>query len=233
LKLFSPLIGLGLCLGLSSCSLVNQSLDPDTIYRRDIVVTINGEKFVGTGVPKRSDKYEMEIKAKGVINMMTISTCHREVQMEFKDPGWFQKGNIQKWTYTPVKGIEDVKGCMMEIGAFEKGKGRHGWAAIDFLNGFETVPATLQCDGGTKQVGPVSICQAKFGLVQKIIFDRRMKVAPDRDECKVLRTDPGETFEKVYTFQMPQEECTYYFGDKDGKFHRLTLIGYQSILVRD
>lgn len=223
------IMGLGLCLGFFSCaSMVNQDLDPDTIYRRDIVVTINGEKFVGTGVPKKADKYEMEIKAKGVINMMTISTCHREVQMEYPDPSWFQKGNVQKWTYVPVKGIEDVKGCMMEIGSFEKGKGRHGWAAIDFLNGFESVPATLQCDGVTRSVGPVSICQAKEGLVQKIIFDRRMKVAPDRDECKVLRTID----EKTYTFQMPSEECTYYFGDIEGKFHRLTLIGYKSILVR-
>ncbi len=223
------LMGLAL-LGLFSCSsLVTQELNPDVIYRRDIEVTINGQRFIGTGVPAKADKYEMIIKARGVINMLTISTCHREQQFEFKDPTWFQKGNVAKWVYVPVRGIEDSKGCMMEIGAFEKKKGRHGWAAIDFLNGFESVPATLQCDGVTRAVGPVSICQAKFGLVQKIIFDRKMKVAPDRDDCKVLRTID----EKTYTFQMPDKECTYYFGDINGKFHRLTLIGYQSILVRD
>lgn len=219
------LIALFLC----SCSLVNQSLNPNIVYRRDIEVTVNGQHFVGTGVPARADKYQMVIKAKGVINMLTITTCHREEQLEFKDPNWFQKGNTVEWVYVPVKGIEDGKGCMMEIGAFEKTKGRHGWAALDFLNGFESVPATLQCDGVSRSVGPVSICQAKSGLVQKIFFDRRMKVAPDRDECKVFRTID----EKTYEFQMPNNtECTYYFGDKDGKFHRLTLIGYNSILVR-
>lgn len=225
----TTVFGLAL-LGLFSCaSLVDQRINPDIIYRRDIEVTINGKTFYGTGVANRADKYEMTIKARGVINMLTISTCHREHQFEFKDPSFFQKGNVVTWTYIPVKGIEDVKGCMMEIGAFEKNKGRHGWAAIDFNNGFESVPATLMCDGQIRNVGAVSICQAKYGLVQKIVFDRRMKVAPDRDECKILRT----LDEKTYTFQMPDAECTYYFGDENGKFHRLTLIGYQSILVRE
>ena len=64
MKIFFPL-SLGICLGFFSCaSMVHQDLDPDTIYRRDIVVTINGEKFIGTGVPKKADKYDMEIKAK-------------------------------------------------------------------------------------------------------------------------------------------------------------------------
>lgn len=213
---------------LSSCSLVSQSLDPDTIYRRDIEVWINDQYFKGIGVPKKADKYEMIIRAAGVINMMTITTCHREEQFEFKDPGWFKKGNVQRWTYVPVKGIEDVRGCMMEIGVFEKKEGRHGWAAIDFLDGFEKVPATLQCDGRTQKVGPVSICQAKAGLVQKISFDRRMLVAPDRDECKVFRTND----QKEYEFQMPSGECTYYFGSKEREFHRLTLIGYSGVLIR-
>jgi len=229
---FGTLVILALCL--SSCSMVNQSIDLNIIYRRDIEVTINGERFAGTGVPKKADKYDMVIRAKGVINMLTITTCHREVQIEYGNPGWFAKGNEVKWTYVPVRGVEDRKGCMMEIGAFEKKKGRHGWAAIDFTNGFESVPATTQCDGFTKVVGSVSICQAKRGLVQRIWFDRRMKVAPDRGECKVFRTDAGEdTYEKLYYFQMPDTECTYYFGDKDGKFHRMTLIGYDSILVRE
>lgn len=220
------LIALFLC----GCSTVGQTLSPDVIYRRDIEVTINGQHFVGTGVPAKADKYEMEIRAKGVINMLTIKTCHREEQFEFKEPNWFQKGNTQKWTYIPVKGLEDGKGCVMEIGAFEAKKGRHGWAMLDFYDGFTGVPATLQCNGERRNVGPVSICQAPSGLMQKIIFDRVMLVEPDRDECKVFRT----TDEMTYEFQMPDNtECTYYFGDKDGKFHRLSLIGFSSVLVRE
>lgn len=220
---------LSLFLFLCSCSLVDQRLNPDVVYRRDIEVNINGVDFEGTGVPARAEKYDMVIKSPGTISMFTVTTCHRVVQFE-PQTSLFKRGDTVKWSYVPTKGIEDLKGCMMEIGVFDAKHGKHGWAAIDFMNGFETVPATLQCDGQTRAVGPVSICQAQSGLVQKIIFDRRMKVAPDRDECKVFRT----VDEKMYTFQMPENtECTYYFGSKEGEFHRLTLIGFSSLLVRD
>jgi hypothetical protein len=214
----------------TSCasSLVKQELDPDVIYKRDIGLTINGVAYKGIAVPAPAASYILDISGKGTINMLTITTCHREHQFEF-DPGYFKKGHTLRWTYTPVKGIEDKRGCMLEIGAYEKTKGRHAWGMIDFQTPTETVPAKMNCDGTARAVGPVSICQSKAGLLQKIEFDRRMKVAPDQEQCKVMKT----VDEKTYEFITPKGECTYYFGDIDGKFHRLTTFGYENILIRE
>ncbi len=32
---------------------------------------------------------------------------------------------------------------------------------------------------------------------------------------------------------MPRGECTFYFGTKDGRLHRHTTLGYESVFVRD
>lgn len=221
-----------LALSFAGCSNVNQSLNPDTYYRRDIKVTVNGVKFKGVGVPLPASKYEMEIESKGVINMLTITTCHREVQIEQDDPGWFEKGNKVKYTYIPVSGLEDGKSCLMEIGVFEQKKGRHGWALLDFRVGPESVQAELTCDGKKEKTAPVSICQSREGLLQRIKFDRKMKVLPDleKPQCTVMETsDSGFT----YDFLAAPGECVYYFGDQNKNFHKLTVAGFQSILIRE
>jgi hypothetical protein len=214
---------------LSSCaSLVSQRLSPDVFYKRDMRMKINGKDYVGVAVPPRADSYEIEIETVGDINMLTVTSCHREQVFEEPTKGWFKAGNKFKYSYRPVKGVEDGRGCLLDIGSYERNKGRHQWASVDFVTMTETVPATLTCDGEVRQAGPVSICQAKAGLVQRIRFDRPMRVSPD-EGCKVMATAD----EFVYEYEMPRSECTFYFGDKDGNFHRLTTLGYESIFVRD
>jgi len=220
-----------LALFISGCaSLVNQELNPDVFYKRDIQLEINGVKFLGVAVPKRADKYEIKIKARGKIDMLTVTSCHREFVIE--DPT-VMPGTSRSFsfTYVPIKGIEDGRGCLLDIGAFEKKRGRHSWATIDFETETENLPAILKCNGEKWDTNPssVSICQGKTGLIQKIRFDHRVKVSPDTEMCNVMKTED----EMTYTYVMPRGECTYYFGDKYGNFHRHTTIGYESILIRE
>jgi hypothetical protein len=215
---------------LAGCaSLPNQKLNPAVFYKRDVQLNINGENFVGVGVPaKDATGYKIKLKAAGKIDLLTITSCHRELTFEKPSQGWFKDGRSFEYFYKPIPGVEDGRGCLLDIGAYEQGKGRHSWATIDFEDGFEQLPAILSCSGERKAVGPVSICQAKSGLFQTIEFKEKVKVAPS-DECNVLKTKD----ELTYEFEMPTGECTFYFGTKSKKYHRLTTHGYEEILIRE
>lgn len=215
---------------LTSCaSLTNQKLDPEVFYRRDMKMTINGVPFIGVAVPARAEVYEIEIETVGDINMLTVTSCHREDVFEEPTRGWFKKNNRFKYTYRPLKGIEDGRGCLLDVGSYERTKGRHAWGTVDFVTATETLPAITTCDGVVLKTGPVSICQAKAGLTQRIRFDQPMKVSPDKGCEANMRTENGLLFE----YEAAKTECTYYFGSKDGKWHRHSVFGYESIFVRD
>ena len=215
---------------LTGCQIPQQRLDPNIIYRRDIQFEINGQEFDGVAVPKRAKEYDIKLKAKGQIDVLTIRSCHREDVFN-KPKGGFFGGQSKKfeYKYIPVEGIETGNGCLLDIGAFEEKKGRHGWGVVDFEAGVENLPATLKCDGKEYNTNPksVSICQAREGSLQEIIFDHKVKVSPDKG-CEVMETKD----EMTYIYQIAKGECTYYFGDKYGNFHRLTTIGYSGILIR-
>lgn len=210
------------------CSSVQQSLDPNVFYKRDIQLEINGEKFDGYGVPKRANSYEIKIRAQGVIDMLTITSCHREESIETPHKFW-ESGKSYVYNYTPIHGIEDGSGCLLDIGAYEKIKGRHSWGTIDFQTERETLSAQTLCGGQYTAYSGVSACQSKYGLIQKINFDERVKVSPDGARCNVMMTSN----EKEYTYTMPKGECTYYFVTKAGKIHRHTTLGYEGILIRE
>lgn len=213
---------------LISCSLINQKLDPNIYYKRDIRLVINGVEFDGIAVPKKSDVYKIKVKARGIIDMITIRSCHREITYEEPSKGWFSSGKTFEFEYRPIKGIEDGRGCYLDIGTYEKSKGRHGWALIDFESAEETVKAELKCNGEKRAVGPVSICQAHSNTIQKIQFDHKVKVSPDSPKCSVMQSDD----EMGYRYLIPPGECVYYFCDRLGYCHRHTTLGYDGLLVR-
>jgi hypothetical protein len=222
--------GIALSLALTSCaSLTNQKLDPEVFYKRDMRMKINGVEYRGVAVPPRSEVYDFELETVGDINMLTVTSCHREDVFEEPTKGWFKANNKFKYSYRPLKGIEDGRGCLLDIGSYERTKGRHSWATVDFVTATETLPATITCDGVVLKTGPVSICQAKAGLTQRIRFDQPMKVSPDKWCEANMRTENGLLFE----YEIPDGECTFYYGAKDGRLHRHSTLGYRQIFVRD
>lgn len=227
--LFFLLLVLTIAAFFIGCSTVAQRLDPKVHYRRDIDLVINGEKFEGVAVPKPSERYEIKIRMKGgaEANMLTITTCHREIVMDEPKTGFFARNTVT-YNYQPIKGIEDGTGCLIDIGAYNK-EGRHAWATIDLVSRLDTLSAMVKCNGDSTSAGGVSICQAKTGLIQKVSFPERVKVSPDNEHCNVMKSADGQNFEYV----IPRGECSFYFGTKDGKFHRHTSMGYESILIRE
>jgi len=218
-------------LGLSACTSVPQQLDPKIFYKRDMVLKVNGFVGEGTLVVPKSEEYKMEVNAKGVLDMFTLESCHRETSKEDAgEPGLF--GNKKKVVidYRPVAGLEDTGSCPVFFGGYERKAGRHSWGVLDFETDKEKLPAVVRCNGSEYNSRGVTICQSKAGLLQEIIFPVAVE-ASSLDECKMQPSKDGQTFR----YEMPRKECVFNFMEKAAphREHRLTTFGYESILIRD
>ena len=212
-----------------SCStLIDKKLDANKYYRRDIKIIVNGETFIGYGIPKKADSYKIKLIAHGKIDEVVFTTCHRVRTFLNKKKGFFRKKNTFEYIYKPVKGIEDQSGCYLEIGTRDIKIGKHGFGTLDFHTG-ETLSAELRCDGSLfPKQGGVSMCESRQGLLQEISFKDEVKYSVDDKKCGYLMTDDNKTFQYI----TPVGECIVFFGTKDGRFHRHTMFGFNDILLR-
>lgn len=230
---------------LSSCSTLaaeNQDLKTDKFYKRDMLVTINGITHEGVAVAPKASKYDFHIEARGDLDMFLMSSCHKEEQ---KEKAWNVKKTVRsglfgwgkkkidlkrevKFAYYP-NSLERDGDCTMELGGFENRKGRHSWAFIDFESDKYKLPASMNCNGRFIKSNGTTVCQSREGLIQDIRFSEEV-LAADNNECGI--TSKKDT---KFEFALPKGKCTIIFAStkKPHKFHKLTLLGYESILIRE
>jgi len=224
---------------ISGCADLRTKLDPRIDYQRDLRVEIllcskghcsskiGQYKFNGFGVVRMSDNYLITVKSPGDIDLFTATTCHREWKVVKPKVKWLSSGYT--FSFTPVKGIENVKACGLELATYEREKGRHAWALIEFQTPRETIVAHTKCNGrDTDNIG-VSACQAKYGLLQSISFKEKVDYQTTK-ECDTFKTTDKMHFE----YQIPKGDCTTYFSswENEMSLHRLTTFGYDIVPVR-
>lgn len=223
---------------LVSCSsTVATQTSPDVLYKRDMILTVNGKTSEGIAVADQSSNYKMVIQSKGDLELFVMTTCHRDWT---KESAWdvtyehvflgFGKRKIENkrqitFEYIPT---ELEKGyCPMWLGGYDKEK-KNSWGFVDFKDNKTTLDATLQCNGETLASNGVAVCQNRVDLYTKISFPLEVITAPDA-QC-----DIGQNKGKDFTFQIKKGFCVYRFRANDGskKEFRLTTIGYENILIR-
>jgi len=219
------LIFVTLIFSLFACGTIPQpdiatGLKDGVIYKRDMQICLDGKCEEGVIVAPRKGYYEFKIEAHGNLDLFTFSTCHREETTErHSKKKWFRSNRKVKGTYYPSPGIEDGH-CPVYIGGYDI-KNRHSWAFADFEDPEYTLKAKLHCNGSYREFNGVSVCQSRVGLIQVVEFDELVTV----DACGLKGS--GKKFE----FKIPRGECVaVIFGQKT--MHRLTLIGYDKIIVR-
>jgi hypothetical protein len=205
------------------------------VYKLDLQVKINGKDFSGIGVVPQAPAYEIVVYPQDKIDRIIWQTCNREEVVDRPNTGWFNKS--YRFSFTPLSPIEDEKACALQITVLTEKTNRVGMALFAFTDKRVevNVPATVRCNGRSDQYpGGVSVCQSAAGLTQQIEFRDPVINAGVKGACNVMKTDN----EKVYTFEMPLDKCTYYFVAQDkasnGKrrVHRLETAGYNFIPVR-
>jgi hypothetical protein len=222
-----------LALILGGCAASSQQLNPAVLYKRDMLVTVNGFQGDGVLVAPKADSYTMQIDAQGKLDLFTLTTCHREQTREKAgEKGWFKDKSRVALEFIPVPGIESGGfACPLELGGYEQVKGRHSWALIDFEDPGTDLPAKLKCNGSESNTRGVSICQSRQGLVQEITFSEPV-LAAEKGVCAPMKASADG---KRFQFEMPKGQCTFRFLTRSGaeRWHRLTTFGYEQILIRE
>ena len=216
---------------LLSCASVPQKLDDKTFYKRDMGLTVNGHQAEGVLVVPRATKYDFDIRAKGKLDLFTFTTCHREQTKELAGKrGWFADKSRRKLVFKPVPLERSQFACPVQLGGYERIKGRHSWGLVEFEHPSLTLPALVSCNGSEYNARGVSVCQSKAGLLMRITFSEKV-IAPQKSVCVILKS----TDQKTFTFKMPKGQCGFRFVNlaADEKWHRLTTIGYEKILIRE
>src|ERR1700685_4466738 len=115
-------------------SVSTNAVSGNAIYKYDMMGTINGVPFDGVGVIPLSSTYQMHIESREDVDLLTVTSCHRDFSVESAiQTGWFKLNRGYDYEYIPVIGIEDKGSCIVRIGAYNKSPGgQDAWALIDF-----------------------------------------------------------------------------------------------------
>lgn len=224
---FSLLLSLYFLFLFGGCASVNQPLDSNTFYQRDMKIEGNGYKGDGTLVIPKSDKFKLKLEAKGALDLMTIDSCHRQMVAENAgEHGIFGNKKKAEFDYIPVAGIEDVD-CDLLIGGYNI-KGKHSWGYISLESPKYSLPAQIKCNGNVYNSNGTTICQSRIGLIQQIIFTEEVRFVEQPKHS--IKTEDNKTIE----YKTPiGENVIIFMGKNSKKFHKLVTIGYEQILIRE
>lgn len=214
---------------IAGCTDVSHVAETSVIYKKDVKISEGGTEHYGVAVLPAKSRYDFTMTFAGQLDLFTFRSCHREVTQEDAGGGKiFSKKNQAGFTYVPVD-IEALKTCPVLIEGYEAEKGRHSWAYLDFETPLETLPAVTVCNGNRKQYSGVSICQSLSGLLQRVVFTRKV-TGYTVDGCPSPITTNGEVFDII----VGRGVCTYSFRaiEEPRDFHRHTTLGYDEIMVR-
>ena len=223
---------------------VKQEMDPNTRYRRDMVVTANGKNFEGVGVVDPLPVNSFKVTARGDLNLFVRETCAGVITKESawdvqpeESRGFFDSlfgsrkvegGRTVTFQYSPEKGLEDGLACPLILAGYDKG-GRHSQAFVDFKNpALFQISGRLGCNGKFRAFEGVDVCESKKGLYQVIEFDEAVMVSPDRG-CEI-----GQPKGNRFEFPVNRGDCVYIFkGVGNDRLARITMSGYDEIAVRE
>lgn len=201
------------------------------VYKYDMHGTVNGVSFDGVGVIPYSDAYKMHIESLVDVDLISITSCHRDFSAESAIKiGWFKTKRGYDYDFNPAPGIENEGSCLVRTTSLNKDKGLNAWGIVDFETPGETLPATSYCNGRVDKTNGVSICQTRAGLIQKISFEVPVRLsALIESRCQMSSSD-----NKNWVYKLQSGECVIAFQEIDGKkrFHRHTTVAYTDIFVR-
>lgn len=229
---------------MSGCKLVPdpvQQLSAETMYKRDMVITVNGVTEEGVLVVPLQKVNSFRVVSRGNLDLFTLVSCAREwskerawnVSTEVRSGlfGWgtrkIEKTNEVTFEYVADQELESSGDCPVILSGLDA-KGKHSWGFVDFKTPQDTMKGSMTCNGVHSKFDGATACQSRNGLYQVIKFDEAVMVSPGAG-CEI-----GDGAGGRFEFQMPKGICTYRFeAVADAKRRaRVTLIGYDSILIR-
>lgn len=192
-------------------------------YKADVQITLGDKTFDGMAVTKIADEIPLRFYSKARLDLIKITTCHRELTIDRDSPLW-QSSRHFAWTYKPTE-LEKTKYCPIFIQALDR-NGLTAWGYIAFRS-TEIMPAKMNCNGEAINFAGISVCQTATGLEQLITFARPAKYVAE-PLCQIRKKS-----ENAYYIRGIEGFCMAVFTDMlHQEKHRVVLLNYDSPLIR-
>ncbi len=208
---------------LFGCSVNKDITKPNVEYKKTLSFKVNGQSFVGVGVPSYSKNYKIEITTPFKLNFLKIESCHRAKVLE----NAYHKKRILKnhkkyvFNYSPMA-IE--KECILLITALnERGKSKFG--QVVFKTKEYNTKAKSYCNGELILTEGVTMCQGKAGLIQLIEFENDLI---PQSNCPIMAIKNTKSFR----YDLESGDCVFLFVGRD-RTHKLITFGYDEVLLEE
>ena len=212
---------------LVGCATSPQRMDPDKVYRLDMVVEVNRQLGEGMLVVPRAPTYRIKVESRGKIDLFMLRSRAREEEIKAqKKDGLFGSKRKIEFDYTP----NDIEDSAITLTAYQKAEGYYSRAFIDFTSVLFTLPAKVLCNGLLIDSDGVSVCQSARGLAARIVFTEPVAFSPS-EACPLETKSPATEID----FKLTNDKCVYAFvavANPD-KIHKLTTHGYDGLFIRE
>lgn len=222
-------------LALLSCSLnPTQPVRSDVAYKYDMLITVDGITRTGMLVATKKPDHTIFVQSQGDLDLFSVETCHRQMDTEnagtAKWYGGYDKRRLS-FVYTPSPLIETDGYCPVRLSGLTEKHGQSSWAFIDFEEPQTVLPAIMQCDGAVPfESNGVTVCQSRWGALQKITFPVKVVVTPPPG-CEMVES----ANKREFLFPISKGFCVYNFTEvaplEKQRRHRLTTYGFEQILL--
>lgn len=238
-NLVLPILAI-LSLSLLSCEEITQKLDSSTLYKKDMIITLDGVTREGVITMPFKETHNVRITARGDLDMFVMSDCEGEWT---KERAWNVteevRGGLFGWGKRTIEQKRQVDfqyktselnrngSCAVYLYGFSK-NGKHSEGVIDFQSDAFQLEGTLQCNKISRKFDGVEMCDVRSGKFTTLKFLEDVYFMPP-EGCEI-----GSTYGKVFTFGTPKGICTYRIkGVDSGKVGRFTTFGHTGILIRE
>lgn len=197
------------------------------LYKADMMINLGDKFFEGFAWDDLKPTTTLRLQSKAALDLLQISSCHRTFTTENVDADWFGGvGHAYDYIYTPTS-LESQGFCPIYIQAFDK-TGTTSWGFVAFHTN-ESLAFTFQCNGKTRDLPGMGICQAQINQIQQITFPVKVSLVYS-SECVVEDQQDGQNFIISSTGGF----CLITARSKDDrtKFARIMLLGYKNMHVR-
>lgn len=226
---------------LVSCSLpkVQDIQLSESFYEHDLEfrLRIDGQRFgrshFGTAVLPPGSEYEFDFYNSARIDYFIFSTTDRNIPIERRR---------RRVSYDYVPGQRE-KYSDIKVHAYEKDRGRFGFAFLSIDSPEYDLKYQLECEGEMSPKRGVQICQSQIGLFQYVHSESDIDYASERiceswDKTCLKLPKKCIYFERlsetVWRYQMEYGRCRVIFLTKNGRNRtgKLTAIGWQKPIIR-
>lgn len=215
--------------------------DPIWVYKPDIRIGVDGVTFEGMGVTTLSDEKAIYIESLVDIDRVSISSCSREDTCQVKagtmacdpsrfrvDKDWFgNPGKKMLYVYRPSEREKEGNCSNLTIAIYDK-KVLAAWGYLVLRSHpDQNFPARMSCNANDWTFAGHSVCSVKAGTIQKMYFDPPVEDYEVDKECNMKKIS-----NKEFEIQPVIGWCHAGFF-RDGKYHGITVNGYEEVLIRE